>query len=100
MLVSATFVWDPQIMYNHPDGTSRLLEVWGQWSHQPLTSLIPSFVFYSASAPSERLTFSLAAAAWLCLLAVICLLATNPGNRYRELPSGAGTGLATQAGFQ
>jgi hypothetical protein len=75
LLVTATFVWDPQLMYNHPDGTSRLLEIWSQWSHQPLTSLIPSFVFYSASAPAERVWFSIAALAWLSVFSLASWLA-------------------------
>jgi hypothetical protein len=97
LLVSATFVWDPQVMYNHPDGTSRLLEVWSQWSHQPLTSLIPSFVFYSASAPAERLTFSLAAVAWLCLLSTAAWLAIGQGARRRTLAGGAEASQTAQA---
>ncbi len=97
-LVSATFVWDPQVMYNHPDGTSRLLEVWSQWSHQPLTSLIPSFVFYSASAPAERLTFSFAAVAWLCLLSAAAWLASSQGARHHTLAQAAESLQTTQAG--
>ncbi|MER3484939.1 MAG: hypothetical protein C4345_02115 [Chloroflexota bacterium] len=81
LLVTATFVWDPQLMYNHPDGTSRLLEIWSQWSHQPLTSLIPSFVFYSASAPAERVWFSIAALAWLSVCSLVAWLAIAPPVR-------------------
>lgn len=49
VVVIATFVWDPQLMYNHPDGSSRVLETWSAWVDVDLTGAVPSFVFYSAS---------------------------------------------------
>jgi hypothetical protein len=57
--VMATFVSDPQRMYNHPDGTSRLFETWRSWVGLDLTELVPSYVSYSASSGAERVVFGL-----------------------------------------
>jgi hypothetical protein len=69
--VMATFVADPQWMYNHPDGTSRLLETWHAWTGLDLTSAVPSYVFYSASAASARVLFGLFGLACLGTLATM-----------------------------
>src|SRR5690554_7384663 len=42
--VMATFIDDPQLMYNHPDGTARLFENWAERFDLPLDRLIPSYV--------------------------------------------------------
>jgi hypothetical protein len=57
-LVTSAFVLDPQRMYNHPHGTSRLLETWSIWLGRDLTQFVPSYVFYSASSVTNRLLFS------------------------------------------
>ena len=57
LAVSATFLHDPRLMYNQPDGTSSLLETWSDWVGRDLTGLIPSFVFYSESPGTDRIVF-------------------------------------------
>ncbi|MEA2524916.1 MAG: hypothetical protein QOF73_2143 [Thermomicrobiales bacterium] len=69
--VMATFLADPQRMYNHPDGTSRLLETWKGWTSLDLTGALPSYVFYSASPAAVRLVFALLGLAWLGTLATV-----------------------------
>ncbi len=67
--VMATFVADPQRMYNHPDGTSRLFETWTSWIGLDLSGVVPSYVFYSASPSAERIIFALLGLACLGTLA-------------------------------
>jgi hypothetical protein len=71
LLVMVTFVAEPQRMYNHPDGTSRLFETWTSWIGIDLTRVVPSYVFYSASPTSERLVFALFGLACLGTLATV-----------------------------
>lgn len=78
--IMATFVADPQRMYNQPDGTSRLLETWSDWFKGDLTELVPSYVFYSASTAFERLHFTglgIAAVFAIVLLAVALVDGTD-----------------------
>ncbi len=78
--VMATFVLDPQRLYNHPDGTSNLLETWDRWLNLHLSQGIPSFVFYSASPVGQRQVFGALGA---CLLVACVLLAFLVSNRPR-----------------
>jgi hypothetical protein len=71
--IMATFIADPQRMYNHPDGTSRLLETWHSWTGVDLTRLVPSYVFYSASPARERVIFALLGVAILGTIAHFAL---------------------------
>ncbi|MGH2559013.1 MAG: hypothetical protein ACRDJH_08110, partial [Thermomicrobiales bacterium] len=70
--IMATFVLDPQRMYNHPDGTSNLLESWDRWLNLHLSQGVPSFVFYSVSPTGQRQVFGVLGA---CLLVASALLA-------------------------
>lgn len=72
LAIMTTFVLDPQRMYNHPDGTSNLLEMWDRWLHLHLSQGIPSFVFYSASPVGQRQVFGVLGA---CLVMACALLA-------------------------
>lgn len=67
--VIATFVADPQRMYNHPDGSSRLFETWQSWTGIDLSGVVPSYVFYSASPDAQRIVFALLGLACLGTLA-------------------------------
>lgn len=75
--IMATFVADPQRMYNQPDGTSRLFETWQSWTGLDLTGVVPSYVFYSASPASGRLIFGLLGLAWLGTLATAAYALTS-----------------------
>jgi hypothetical protein len=75
--VIATFVNDPQLMYNQPDGTSRLLETWHDWIGIDATRVIPSFVFYSESSLTERLTFGMLGLAWVGTIASVIYVLTR-----------------------
>jgi hypothetical protein len=83
--VMATFVANPQRMYNQPVGTSRLFETWRDWTGVDLTNVVPSYVFYSASSAGARLLFGLLGFAWLGTLAtlawVLIFPATPPSER-------------------
>ena len=85
--VMATFIDDPQLMYNHPDGTARLFENWAERFDLPLDRLIPSYVFYSASPASERLFFALAAIAWLAAVTYACWLAVRSTQGSTDPPT-------------
>lgn len=76
--VMATFVADPQRMYNQPVGTSRLFATWRDWTGVDLTRLVPSYVFYCASPASERIVFALLGLAWLCTLATAASILVTP----------------------
>jgi hypothetical protein len=76
--IMATFVADPQRMYNQPVGTSRLLETWKTWTGLDLTGAVPSYVFYSASPVSERLIFGLLGLAWLGTIATVAYAVASP----------------------
>lgn len=69
--IMATFLTDPQRMYNHPDGSSRLLETWRRWTGIDLTASIPSFVSYSQSPLLERLPFGVLGCAWVVTAATL-----------------------------
>lgn len=75
--IMATFVADPQRMYNQPDGTSRLLETWRNWLGLDATQVIPSFVFYSESSVTERLTFGMLGLAWVGTIATVIYVVTR-----------------------
>jgi hypothetical protein len=84
--VMLTFVLDPQRMYNQPDGTSRLLETWSAWTGINLTGTVPSYVFYSADRPAERLVFALLATAWLGTLATVAASIVSPRSALTDAP--------------
>ena len=73
LLVMATFVTDPQRMYNDFDNTSPLSDTWERWTGLPLAGLVPSFVFYNAASTTERVIVSLGVLAAVGLLAWVCL---------------------------
>jgi hypothetical protein len=85
LIVSVTFLYDPQLMYNQPDGTSRLLETWSRWVDRDLTTLIPSYVFYSASPVVDRITFVCLAMSALAACAMLTLAASRSAM-YRTSP--------------
>jgi hypothetical protein len=74
LAVSATFLHNPQLMYNQPDGTSRLLETWSGWIGRDLTGAIPSYVFYSESSKSDRIFFGCAIAIFVYVASELALL--------------------------
>jgi hypothetical protein len=75
--VMLTFLDDPQRMYNHPDGSSQLLETWSQWLGLDLTTTVPSLVSYSRSPLSDRVMFSGMGLASFALLASILYVITK-----------------------
>jgi hypothetical protein len=84
--VTLTFVLDPQRMYNHPDGTSRLFETWRTWTGVDLTGTVPSYVFYSADRAVERLVFALLAMAWFGTLATLATSLVSRRSGLAEAP--------------
>jgi hypothetical protein len=72
-LVMANFVSDPQLMYNQPDGSSRLFEAWSAAIGWNLTNLVPSFVVYSASSQLERTWFAIAVSGLIVLGGLLAL---------------------------
>jgi len=87
LLVMAAFVRDPQRMYNHPDGTSNLFELWQARTGLALTEWVPSFVFYSASPDGERV---FAAFVLVGLLAALPAAAMALVDRTSSTETGAG----------
>ena len=89
LLVMAGFVADPQRMYNHPDGSSSLFELWQARTGLALTEWVPSFVFYSAAPVGERV---FASAVLVGLLAVLPAVAMVLVDGASDDESAAGDG--------
>nr|MDQ3044719.1 hypothetical protein [Chloroflexota bacterium] len=70
--VIRAFAADPQRMYNHPDGTSNIFELWSASSWIHWTELVPSYVFYSASPIGQRQAMAFA---WLALFITLSVVA-------------------------
>jgi hypothetical protein len=82
----ATFVDDPQWMYNHPDGTSQVFETWERWTDIPFTDAVPSFVFHNPDI-SSALSRIVASVVALLILAGLTWLAIRTRVQTREQPA-------------
>ncbi len=87
LAVMATFVADPQRMYDHPDGTSHLFETWASATPIDLRDAVPSYVFHNASPVDVRQAVALTVLGALCALATLSwLLARDASQRGRSQP--------------
>jgi hypothetical protein len=98
LAVMATFVHNPQLMYNQPVGKSQLLETWSAWLGWNLTYLVPSYVSYSASSVLERAWFAGLLTTILVLLSAVAVINLLDGEEVplsstvRQADGTSGTG--------